>query len=115
MNENFEVAKAKQEISEMETARVQKNIEELRDIKEKCYEVSMDCAKKLKDSFGKVGAYSSEQKFIRGDPEGVIQWISEEVKAFEEILSDRGDFMPSPVPEGLQQFCRKPSVNMLRP
>jgi uncharacterized tellurite resistance protein B-like protein len=30
MNENFEVAKAKQEISEMETARVQKNIEELR-------------------------------------------------------------------------------------
>jgi chromosome segregation ATPase len=56
MNENFEVAKAKQEISEMETARVQKNIEELRDSKEKCYEVSMNCVKKLKDSFAKVGA-----------------------------------------------------------
>jgi hypothetical protein len=39
-----------------------------------------------------VGAYSSEQKFIRGDPEGVIQWIGEEAKAFDEILSDRGDF-----------------------
>jgi hypothetical protein len=52
----------------------------------------MDCAKKLKDSFAKVGAYSSEQKFIQGDPEGVIQWIDEEVGAFEEILSDRGDF-----------------------
>ena len=64
MNENFEVAKAKQEISEMETARVRKNIEELRDSREKCYKVSMDCAKKLKDSFAKVGAYSSEQKFI---------------------------------------------------
>jgi hypothetical protein len=38
-----------------------------------------------------VGAYSSEQKFIRGDPEGVIQWIGEEDEAFEEILSDRGD------------------------
>jgi predicted nuclease with TOPRIM domain len=35
MNENFEVAKAKQEISEMETARVQKNIEEPRDSKRK--------------------------------------------------------------------------------
>jgi uncharacterized protein CbrC (UPF0167 family) len=52
----------------------------------------MDCAKKLKDSFAKVGAYSSEQKFIRGDPEGIIEWIGEEVEAFEEILSDRGDF-----------------------
>jgi hypothetical protein len=92
MNENFEVAKAKQEISEIERARVQKNIEELRDSKEKCYEVSMECTKKLKDSFAKVGAYSSEQKFICGDPEGVIQWIGEEVEAFEEILSDRGDF-----------------------
>jgi hypothetical protein len=48
----------------MEIARVQKNIEELRDCKEKWYEVSMNCAKKLKDSFAKVGAYSSEQRFI---------------------------------------------------
>jgi hypothetical protein len=39
-----------------------------------------------------VGAYSSEQKFIRGDPEGVIKWIREEGEAFEEILSDHGDF-----------------------
>jgi hypothetical protein len=33
-----------------------------------------------------------EQKIIHGDPEGVIQWIGEEAKAFDEILSDRGDF-----------------------
>jgi phage tail tape-measure protein len=39
MNENFEVAKAKQEISEMKRVRVQKNIEELRDSRERCYEV----------------------------------------------------------------------------
>jgi F0F1-type ATP synthase gamma subunit len=67
MNEDLKVVKAKQEISETKTARVQKNIEELRDSKEKCYEVSMNCVKKLKDSFAKVGAYSSEQRFIRGD------------------------------------------------
>jgi hypothetical protein len=46
---------------------------------------------KLKTSFSKVGAYSSEENFIRGDPEGVIEWISGEAEAFEEILSDRGD------------------------
>jgi hypothetical protein len=45
----------------------------------------------LKNSFVKVGAYSSEENFIRGDPEGVIEWISGEAEAFEEILNDRGD------------------------
>jgi Na+/phosphate symporter len=59
MNENFEVAKAKQEISEMERSRVQKNVEELRDVKERCYETSIECAKKLRDNFAKVRAYSS--------------------------------------------------------
>jgi hypothetical protein len=38
-----------------------------------------------------VGAYSNEDNFIRGDPEGVIEWIGGEAEAFEEILSDRGD------------------------
>jgi hypothetical protein len=52
----------------------------------------LDCAKKLKDSFAKVGAYSSEQKFIRGDPEGIIEWIGEEAEAFDEIFSNRSDF-----------------------
>ena len=28
---------------------------------------------------------------LRGGPEGVIEWISGEAEAFEEILSDRGD------------------------
>ena len=47
--------------------------------------------KKLKTSFSKVGAYSSEENFIQGDPEGVIEWISGEAEAFEEILSGHGD------------------------
>jgi hypothetical protein len=55
------------------------------------FEKSLDCLKKLKTSFAKVGAYSSEENFIRGDPEGVIDWINREAKAFEEILSDHGD------------------------
>jgi hypothetical protein len=91
-NEDFEVAKAKQEISEWTRARLQKNVEKVRESKERYYKKSLDCAKKLKDSFAKVGAYSSEQKFIRGDPEGIIEWIGEEAEAFDEILSDRGDF-----------------------
>jgi hypothetical protein len=40
MNENFEVANAKHEIREMERLRVQKNVEELHDSKERCYEIS---------------------------------------------------------------------------
>jgi hypothetical protein len=52
---------------------------------------SLDCVKKIKDSFAKVGAYSAEENFIRGDPKGVIEWINGEAETFEEILSDRGD------------------------
>jgi hypothetical protein len=90
-SENFALAKAKQEISEWSNARLEKNVEELHESKERCFEKSLDCVRKLKINFAKVGAYSSEEKFIRGDPEGFIDWISEEAKAFEEILSDRGD------------------------
>jgi hypothetical protein len=90
-NENFEVARVKQEISEWSNARLEKNVEELREFKERCFEKSLDCVRKLKTSFAKVGAYSSEENFIRADPEEVIDWISEEAEAFEEILSDRGD------------------------
>jgi hypothetical protein len=52
----------------------------------------MQCCNKLKSSFAKFGAFSTEQDFIRGDPDGVIRWIEGEAEAFDEILSDRGDF-----------------------
>jgi vacuolar-type H+-ATPase subunit B/Vma2 len=90
-NENCAVAKASQEFSEWWKTKLEKNIEELCESKERCFEKSLDCVKKLKTSFSKVGAYSSEENFIRGNPEGVIEWISGEAEAFKEILSDRGD------------------------
>jgi hypothetical protein len=70
---------------------LEKNVEELRTSKERCFQKSLDCVKKIKASFAKVGAYSAEENFIRGDPEGVIEWISGEAETFEEFLSDRGD------------------------
>jgi hypothetical protein len=68
-----------------------KNVEELRASKKKCYEKSIECVKKIRTSFASVGAFSSEENFIRGDPEGPIGWISHEAEAFEEILNCRGD------------------------
>ena len=90
--ENFNVELMKHEICEIERSRAQRNVDELHAAKEKCFNVAMECAKNLKNRFSRVGAFSSEPKFIRGDPNGVIQWISGEAEAFEEILSDRGDF-----------------------
>jgi hypothetical protein len=69
----------------------EKTVAELRASKERCFEKSVECLKKIKTSFANVGAYSSEDNFILGDPEGVIEWISGEAEAFEEILNDRGD------------------------
>jgi hypothetical protein len=68
----IELEAGKHEICEIERSRAQKNSDELRVSKEKCYEISLKCAKKLKDNFDRVGAYSSEQKFICGDPDGVV-------------------------------------------
>jgi hypothetical protein len=90
-NERCALAQANQEISEYWKNKLEKNVEELRESKERCFEKSLDCVKKLKTSFAKVGAYSYEENFIRGDPEGIVEWISEEAEAFKEILNDRGD------------------------
>jgi hypothetical protein len=92
VTKNFNVEQTKREISDMERLRVQKNVEELRQAKEECYKVAMECCNNLKISFAKVGAFSSGQNFICGVPDGVIRWISGEAEAFDEILSDRGDF-----------------------
>jgi hypothetical protein len=89
--ENRALAQANQEISEYWKNHLEKNVEELRTSRERCFEKSLDCVKKIKASFAKVGAYSAEENFIRGDPEGVVEWISGEAETFEEILSDRGD------------------------
>jgi hypothetical protein len=62
---------------------------------------------KLKTSFAKVGAYSSEENFIRGDPKSVIDWISGEAEAFEEILSDRGDICAFSDARGITAILEK--------
>jgi hypothetical protein len=106
-NENFELAKVKQEISEWSNTRLENNVEELRESKERCFEKSLDCVRKLKTSFAKVGAYSSEENFIRGDPEGVIDWINGEAEAFEEILSDRRDICAFTGTRGIAAILEK--------
>jgi hypothetical protein len=106
-NENYAVAKASKEIREWSQARLEKNVEELHESKERCFEKSLDCVKNLKNSFAKVGAYSSEENFIRGDPEGVIEWISGEAEAFEEILSDRRDICAFSDARGIATIMEK--------
>jgi hypothetical protein len=98
----------------MVKTRLEKNVEELRESKEKCFEKSFDCVKKLKSSFAKVGLYSSEENFIRGDPEGVIDWISGEVEAFEEILNDRGDICAFSGARGIAAILEKAGCDHIK-
>jgi Ribonuclease G/E len=70
---------------------LQKTVDELRSSKERCYEKSVACVQKIKTSFANIGAFSNEDNFVLGDPEGPIEWINGEAEAFEEILSGRGD------------------------
>jgi hypothetical protein len=54
-----------------------------------------------------VGAYSTEENFIRGDPKGVIECISGEAETFEEILSDRGDVCAFSCVRGISAILEK--------
>jgi hypothetical protein len=85
------LAEANRDISEYWKNYLEKIVEELHASKERCFEKFLGCVEKIKASFANVGTYSNEDNFIRGDPEGVIEWISGETEAFEEILSDRRD------------------------
>jgi hypothetical protein len=85
------IAKADRDASDYWRNYWEKTAAELRSSKERCYEKSIEYVRKIKTSFADVGAYSSEDNFLRGDPEGPIEWISGEADAFEEILNGRGD------------------------
>jgi hypothetical protein len=91
-----------------------KTVAELRASKEKCFEKSIECVKKIKTSFTNVGAYSSEDNFVRGDPEGPIEWISNEAEAFEEILSDRGDVCAFSGARGVAAILEKAGCNHVK-
>jgi hypothetical protein len=88
--EKCALAEADRYNSEYWNNHLEKTVEELCSSKERYFEKSLECVKKIKGSFANVGAYSTEENFIRGDPEGVIEWISGEAESFEEISGARG-------------------------
>jgi hypothetical protein len=112
--ENYALAQANQEISEYWKIYLEKNVEELRTSKERCFEKSLDCVKKIKASFAKVGAYSAEENFIRGDPEGIVEWISGEAETFKEILSDRGDVCAFFGAQGMSAILEKAGYDHIK-
>jgi hypothetical protein len=112
--EKCAVAEANREASEYRKNYLEKTVEELRASKEICFEKSLGCVKKIKASFANVGAYSNEDNFIRGDPEGVIEWISGEAKTFEEILSYRGDVCAFSGARGVSAILEKASCNHVK-
>jgi predicted RNase H-like nuclease (RuvC/YqgF family) len=104
--ENCALAEANREISQYWKNYLEKSVEELRQSKERCFEKSY-CVKKLKTSFAEVGAYSAEENFVRGNPEGVIEWLSREAETFEEILSDHGDVYAFSDARGISSILEK--------
>jgi hypothetical protein len=97
-NENFALAKASEEISEWSKTRLEKNVKELHESKERCFEKSLDCVKKLKSSFTKV----------------VIDCVSGEAEAFEEILNDRGDICTFSGARGIAAILEKAGCDHIK-
>jgi hypothetical protein len=109
------VAEADRDASDTGKIILKKQLQSFAHPKKGVLKKSMECVKKIKTSFANMGAYSNEDNFIRGNPEGVIEWISGEAEAFEEILSDRGDVCAFSGARGLQPFWRRQVAVMLKP
>jgi Ribonuclease G/E len=108
------LAEANRYISEYWKNYLEKTVEELCASKERCFEKSLGCVEKIKASFANVGAYYNEDNFIRGNPEGVIEWISREAEAFEEILSDRGDVCTFSSARGISAILEKAGCDHIK-
>jgi hypothetical protein len=104
----------KRELSEQWANHLKINVEELRASKKRYYDKSTECVKKIKSSFANVGAFSSEENFTRGNPEGPIEWISHEAEAFEEILNSCGDICAFSGARGIATVLERKGCNHVK-
>jgi hypothetical protein len=84
-----------------------KTVVELCSSKERCYGKSVACVQKIKTSFANIGAYSNEDNFRLGYPEGPIEWICGEAEAFEEVLSGCWDVCAFSCARGVASILEK--------
>ena len=97
----------KRELSDFMVNELELKVKELRTSQGKYYVKSVGCVNKIKSSFASVGAFSSEENFSRGNPEGPLEWISHEAEAFEEILNSRGDICAFSGARGIASVLEK--------
>ena len=97
----------KRELSDFMVSKLESRVKELRTSQGKYYVKSVECVNKIKSSFANVGAFSSEENFSRGNPEGPLEWISYEAESFEEILNSRGDICAFSGARGIASVLEK--------
>jgi hypothetical protein len=112
--EELILEETKRELSDQWANHLEINVEELRASKKRYYDKSIECVKKIKSSFASVGAFSSEENFTRGNPEGPIEWISHEAEAFEEILNSRGDICAFSGARGIATVLERKGCNHVK-
>jgi hypothetical protein len=105
--EDRALEETKRELSDFMVSKLESRVKELRTSQGKYYVKSVECVNKIKSSFASVGAFSSEENFSRGNPEGPLEWISHEAEAFEEILNSRGDICAFSGARGIASVLEK--------
>jgi hypothetical protein len=72
------------------------------------------CAKNLKNSFSKIGAFSSEQNFIRGDPDRLSDGLTVKPKLLKRFSVTEEICVPSLVLVGPCRSLKRSAANMPR-
>jgi hypothetical protein len=113
-NKDFDMAKAKQEISEWTSARLQKNVDELRESKERYYEKSLDCAKRLKTVLQRWVLTHPSRNLLEAILNESSNGSMKKPKLLKRSLVIMVISVPLPVPKGLQQFWKNLAANTLK-
>jgi hypothetical protein len=94
--------------------RVQKNVEELHEAKEECYNVATKCAKNLKNSFSKVGAFFLSRTLSAMILTGLSGGLMTKPKLLKRFSVTEEIFVPSLVPVGPCRSLKMSAANMPR-
>jgi hypothetical protein len=67
-------------------------VERLRSTLNQCFVFPSQCCHCLREIFTSIGTISNESNFTAGDVVGALEWIEEEIDAFDGVLGTQGGY-----------------------
>jgi hypothetical protein len=88
--------------------------EELRALKERCFNFASQCIARLKNIFNSVGAASKKANFCAEDIPGALGCVEKEVDVLDKVITGHGDFCALVASRGIVAAFLKAGCNHMK-